>query len=88
METYFHGHSKEEIVELLPDTIYLPKKEIIERLPWIAEPYKDDPFWDEVYIRKDALLEWINEMREKHRGFIDTELVVTLDKLTEKINSF
>lgn len=65
METYFHGRSKEEIVKLLPDTIYLPKKEIIERLPWIAEPYKDDPFWDEVYIRKDALLKWAKEKLER-----------------------
>lgn len=79
METYFHGLSKEEIVELLPDTIYLPKKEIIERLPWIAEPYKDDLFWDECYIRKEALLGWANKRLEEFRHIAEISNDVAAD---------
>ena len=44
-----------------PDKIYLPKEEIEERKPWIETAY--DPNWDECYIRKDALIEWIQEVR-------------------------
>ena len=73
---------------MVPDKIYLAYEysEIDTLPPGVTSKQVFDK--DVCYIRKDALLEWINEMREKHRGFTDTELVVTLDKLTEKINSF
>lgn len=41
-----------------PNKIYLPKEEIEERKPWIETSY--DPNWDECYIRKDALMEWLD----------------------------
>ena len=40
-----------------PDKIYIPKEEIEERKPWIETSY--DPNWDECYVRKDALIEWL-----------------------------
>ena len=46
---------------MIPDKIYLPKEEIEERKPWIETSY--DPNWDECYIRKDALLEWLSDMK-------------------------
>lgn len=67
-----------------PDKIYLHEEDFTRIYTQPSSTIDDDI----EYIRKDALLGWINEMRKKHRGFTDTELVVTLDKLTEKINSF
>lgn len=46
-----------------PDKIYLPKEEIEERMPWITEQYPCER-WDECYIRKDALLEHLEEWLE------------------------
>ncbi len=36
---------------------------------------------------REKLLEWIDKMCEENKGFSETELVVTLDKLKEKIKS-
>lgn len=41
----------------------------------------------EEYIRKDALLEWMDKMRKKHKGFTDVELVITFNALIDKLNS-
>ena len=46
---------------MIPDKIYLPKEEVESRMPWIGQPYEDDPDWDECYIRKEALLKWAKE---------------------------
>lgn len=40
-----------------PDKIYMNPEELDERAKYLIEPYKDR---DVVYIRKDALLEWIH----------------------------
>ena len=36
---------------------------------------------------REKLLEWINKMCQENKGFSEAELVVTLDKLKEKIES-
>lgn len=36
---------------------------------------------------REKLLEWIDKMCEENKGFSEAELVVTLDKLKEKIKS-
>lgn len=47
---------------MAPDKIYLPKEEIEERKPWIETTY--DPNWDECYIHKDTLIEWLRKEYE------------------------
>ena len=47
---------------MIPDKIYLPKEELEERKPWIETTY--DPNWDECYIRKNALIEWLQKEYE------------------------
>lgn len=50
---------------------------------WYSEPeYKAVE-----YIRKNALLEWAKGLQKKHKGYSDAELIITLDKLIEKIES-
>lgn len=40
------------------------------------------------YICKDALLEWAKGLQEKYKEvYSDLELVITLNKLIEKLNS-
>ena len=36
---------------------------------------------------REKLLEWINKICQENKGFSEAELVVTLDKLKEKIKS-
>jgi hypothetical protein len=68
-----------------PDKIYLPKEEIEERKPWIETAY--DPNWDECYIRKDALIEWLDgkmTIEGATEGFVggyDTALKDVIDKI-------
>lgn len=67
-----------------PDKIYLPKEEIEERKPWIETAY--DPNWDECYIRKDALMEWIQEVRAiPHENAIVRDLA--FQEIVNKLNS-
>lgn len=54
---------------MIPEKIYLPKEEIEERKPWIETSY--DPNWDECYIRKDALLEWLEQNRNQAQMWFD-----------------
>ena len=81
--------TEEEREMKAPDKLYLGRRSYGPLIGgWQMNPFESKEIESIAYIRKEALLEWINEMREKHRGFTDAELVVSLDKLTEKINSF
>ena len=80
---------------MMPDKIYLPKEEIEERMPWIATPYEDDPNWDECYIRKDALMEWLRKLNETYHKEYETSRytcgehwgqMVAFQKAIDKIN--
>ncbi len=67
-----------------PDKIYLPKEELEERKPWIETTY--DPNWDECYVRKDTLLEWIQEVRViPHENAIVRDLA--FQEVINKLNS-
>lgn len=75
-----------------PDKIYLPKEEIEERKPWIETAY--DPNWDECYIRKDALIEWVNRRLKEFRHIAEISNDVAADgevdafeELIDKLNS-
>lgn len=51
-----------------PDKIYLLKVELEERWPGITEASELEPQEEECYIRKDALLEWIDEYKNYSAG--------------------
>ena len=77
---------------MIPDKIYLPKEELEERKPWIETTY--DPNWDVCYIRKDALLEWVNKRLEEFRHIAEISNDVAADgevdafeELIDKLNS-
>ena len=78
-----------------PDKIYLPKEELEERKPWIETSY--DPNWDECYIRKDALLTWLNDVENIYNketegnpgadGKYYLGMCHALEMVVEKLNS-
>lgn len=77
-----------------PDKIYLLKVELEERWPGITEASELEPQEEECYIRKDALLEWIEEYRntlseflEKKHSPVTAGKMYVLIKLLDKLNS-
>ena len=77
-----------------PDKIYLLKVELEERWPGITEASELEPQEEECYIRKDVLLEWIEEYRNilseslknKHSPVTAGKMYVLI-KLLDKLNS-
>lgn len=70
-----------------PDKIYLPKEEIEGRMPWIATPYEDDPNWDECYIRKEAMMEWLeSKVYEYNEDRFDDGFNAALGQVIDKLN--
>ena len=77
-----------------PDKIYILKVELEERWPGITEASELEPEEEECYIRKDALLEWLEvlkaqsfELREKGYGdvFYSAQIAI-LEEIINKLN--
>lgn len=77
-----------------PNKIYLLKVELEERWPGITEASELEPKKEECYIRKDALLEWLEvlkaqslELREKGYGdvFYGAHIAI-LEEVINKLN--
>ena len=71
---------------MIPDKIYIRHYWMPEELDdeWRLKPVEDEQC--EEYIRKNALLDYLNSIQEKHKGFTDAELVITIKDLVNKIN--
>lgn len=69
-----------------PDKIYIPKEEVESRMPWIEQPYEDDPNWKECYIRKEALMEYVKDRLAQYDPEY-TNAGKELQMIIDKINS-
>lgn len=68
----------------MPDKIYLNKYMIRKGMMYPAQPPADVP--EEEYIRKDALLEWLENKAKVHDSFVNGLTYLAYQDVIEHIN--
>ena len=71
---------------MIPDKIYFPADGLPRYIDWDGSPIRTKQVEDSdiCYIRKDALMEWAEDVKAKTGWY---EIEVAMDDLIDKLNS-